>query len=783
MPEVLSELVAKIIVDAQNLKQGLAEGERATEASSKRMADSLKKVGTAMAASGAAITAALGLMGKAAIDEDVNIKRLAISLKNVGVNYDDVKDSLEGVISATQRKTGIADNEQRDALNELITVTGSYDTAIKWLQPSLDMAAAKQMDATSAARLLGRAAIGSTDMLTRYGIIIKKDATAAEVLTEVQKKFGGAAEATANPLNILSAAMGDVAETIGANLLPVVKPLIDKIVDITIKIQDWTKAHPALARVLTLVALGVGALLTVIGGLILAMPTIIALVSAFGVVFHVALGPIGLISLAIMALIAIGILLWKNWNKVTSFFIAAWTNTKIAVLTAIDFILGALDRLYGFIPILGKKIKEARENVRNLIDKEKLAKDIKDTQQNLENLTQKVKGEFAKQAQEIQASYDKQKRAAQSAHDAAVEAINKEYGIAKATSENRIEAAKRATEEAKESYRRETDAAKTRYDTEMEQIRSVYNAKMETLNLETDATIKALQDQIDAIDNQTKGEELAATRAEEAKRMAELKGAYDSAKTAEEKAKAKGEWEKYAADVARRELLRQRDDEKNVLRQQIVEARTRADARRVQIKAEEDTALASLKTKFDAEISTLNQLAERADGDLKDTLARIEQDRVAKIDAEAAKLNAEIARLDKAELEEVQFYTDQLKRANQQVKEINVAYDSLQKRYDIEIVTHQRTIREGVPDKQGLEKALDFSRGLQGFASGGIVPGPRGMPQLAMVHGGETILPEDSTWGGTININIDSFTANSARDVDNLAEKIVRLIRTRTGIK
>jgi len=48
MAETLVELVARISTDATELKKGLAVAERGTEQSSRRMADSLKKVGMAM---------------------------------------------------------------------------------------------------------------------------------------------------------------------------------------------------------------------------------------------------------------------------------------------------------------------------------------------------------------------------------------------------------------------------------------------------------------------------------------------------------------------------------------------------------------------------------------------------------------------------------------------------------------------------------------------------------------------------------------------------------------
>ena len=66
-----------------------------------------------------------------------------------------------------------------------------------------------------------------------------------------------------------------------------------------------------------------------------------------------------------------------------------------------------------------------------------------------------------------------------------------------------------------------------------------------------------------------------------------------------------------------------------------------------------------------------------------------------------------------------------------------------------------------------------------GFEHGGVVPGPTGAPQLAVVHGGESIIPRGG--GGTtiqININADSDASEDAmrrlaviirREIEDLA--------------
>ena len=204
MAETLVELVAKIKTDATQLEKGLTDAERRTEASSKKMSVSLKQVGMAMTASGAAIIAALGLMGKSAIDEEINIKRLATTINNSGTAYDSVKDSLEAVIATTQRKTGVADNEQRDILNRLILVTNDYGKAMELLPTVLDLAAAGEMNATTAATYLGKAYLelqgGAEEVSVRFG----QASLQFKNMEDIQNRVAGAAENLANPLSILS---------------------------------------------------------------------------------------------------------------------------------------------------------------------------------------------------------------------------------------------------------------------------------------------------------------------------------------------------------------------------------------------------------------------------------------------------------------------------------------------------------------------------------------------------------------------------------------------------
>jgi hypothetical protein len=67
---------------------------------------------------------------------------------------------------------------------------------------------------------------------------------------------------------------------------------------------------------------------------------------------------------------------------------------------------------------------------------------------------------------------------------------------------------------------------------------------------------------------------------------------------------------------------------------------------------------------------------------------------------------------------------------------------------------------------------------MQKFATGGVVSGPIGAPQMVIAHGGETITPPGKTGGVTVDLRGAQFgpgvTADDLRNFGNtLAQKIV----------
>lgn len=114
----------------------------------------------------------------------------------------------------------------------------------------------------------------------------------------------------------------DMFEEIGKAL----EPLITLIGDVAAKFTEWLKAHPMIAQIVA----GVLLIITVVGGLLAIIGTVVAVVvpilSLIGTLTAGITLPILGIIAAIAAVIAIVVLLWQNWDQVCQWCSQAWTN-------------------------------------------------------------------------------------------------------------------------------------------------------------------------------------------------------------------------------------------------------------------------------------------------------------------------------------------------------------------------------------------------------------------------------------------------------------------------
>lgn len=219
---------------------------------------------------------------KAFQEDAASQDKLKAALKANVAAWDGHTDAIEKVISS-QMRLGFGDEEQRDSLANLVGVTHDVTEAQKLQSEAMDLARLKNIDLQTASDLVGKVYAGNLGTLSRYGIVLDKNATKEDALMAIQKLAGGQAEAYANgPLGIQEAAqikVGESMEKIGSVVNKVTTVALPLLADAFSNVVDWllntwdaiqpgvsqlvTQLTPAFKNVVTVLGVVIGVLGTV----------------------------------------------------------------------------------------------------------------------------------------------------------------------------------------------------------------------------------------------------------------------------------------------------------------------------------------------------------------------------------------------------------------------------------------------------------------------------------------------------------------------------------------
>lgn len=168
------------------------------------------------------IRAARGAL-EAQSKQEQAINSLNLALSNQGNLLPGTSKRLQEYASSLQRVTTFGD-ETILANQALLASFGMNEQQLKTsTKVALDFAAATGRDVKMAINLLGKAFVGETGELSRYGIIIDKNIPKserfAEVMRQLEERFGGSAQAQvatfSGQMEQLSNAFGDTQEALG----------------------------------------------------------------------------------------------------------------------------------------------------------------------------------------------------------------------------------------------------------------------------------------------------------------------------------------------------------------------------------------------------------------------------------------------------------------------------------------------------------------------------------------------------------------------------------------
>lgn len=322
--------------------------------------------------------------------------------------------------TAISNKTGIDDEQIQSNANVLLTFTNlrnevgkGNDVFSRATGLAQDMATVMGTDAKGASMQLGKALndpVKGVTALARAGVSFtqqQKDQIAAMVksgdllgaqkivLGEVGKEFGGAAEAAATPMQKLKVTVGNLGESVGAFLIPVIDGFATILVNNVIPalgavggaigaVTGFIAAHktafaiaaglitavfiPAMvsagaaavasgaltvgtwiattaASVASAAAQGVAVAATVAGWVLMGVQSLLG-AAKIAAAWLIAMGPIGLVIIAVVALVA---LIVTHMDKVKAIISAAWNVIKSVTSAVWGAIKSALSAVWGAI--------------------------------------------------------------------------------------------------------------------------------------------------------------------------------------------------------------------------------------------------------------------------------------------------------------------------------------------------------------------------------------------------------------------------------------------------
>ncbi len=152
---------------------------------------------------------------------------LSVAMKNAGTFTKQTVEELTKYAAALQKVTTYGDEVTISTMANLQSYGMSVAELKKATTATMDLATAKKIDLRTASELVGKAFVGETGTLSRYGIVLGKGIEESKkfeaVLGLINKRLGGAAQTDLNTyagqVKQLSNWWGDVTEAIGFGLI------------------------------------------------------------------------------------------------------------------------------------------------------------------------------------------------------------------------------------------------------------------------------------------------------------------------------------------------------------------------------------------------------------------------------------------------------------------------------------------------------------------------------------------------------------------------------------
>ena len=367
------------------------------------IADNLGQIGQQMASTGKNILSSLGSL----IDTSAE---WTASIEQQKFVYNNLDSAIQkSITNNTGLATSLGMTEQQylnnsTAVADFLARTGMTSKSIaeqsgKITELTADMAAYADVDVTTATSDFKSALMGNFETMDKYGVSLSvatineseyakslgkswdKMTQAEKAQAILSKTFESSSSITGlakqendnynGSMKMLKQQIVETATAIGSQLFPVLQPLVQTISEIAQKIANWATEHPKLTQGILIVVGVIGTLLAVGGPLLMMFASLSIMALALNVGMLPLIGIIAGITAVIVALVAIGVALWQNWDTIKAKAGEIWNSVTTAVGDAMqdigDWFNGCIDDASQWASDMWNKAKEAGTNFLNSV--------------------------------------------------------------------------------------------------------------------------------------------------------------------------------------------------------------------------------------------------------------------------------------------------------------------------------------------------------------------------------------------------------------------------------
>nr|DAN55348.1 MAG TPA: minor tail protein [Caudoviricetes sp.] len=354
------------------------------------MGETLKYVGPVAGTLGIGmgdLSVAIGLMGNAGIKGSQAGTALRAGLTNLVKPTKEMKTAMEKYgVELVKNADGSVN--MMGTMENLRSTLGGLDQATQ----AQALATIFGKEAMSAWASVVNASEGDFNKLS--DAIANSDGKASDMANTMQNNLKGSID------NMKSAFEG-LLITIGERLIPVFRSLVDGITGV---FTWFNNLNPVIQNII----IGVGGFLAVLGPLLLIVGNVIIFVTKLGMAISTLVtffsaggagagllataiafltGPIGLTIAAITALIAIGVLLYKNWDEIKAKASEIWNGIKDTIMNAMNWLGEQLgfnteeifavitdtwnsikDTLGATLDVISKTVSDAWEGIKEVLE-------------------------------------------------------------------------------------------------------------------------------------------------------------------------------------------------------------------------------------------------------------------------------------------------------------------------------------------------------------------------------------------------------------------------------